>query len=322
MRFSRRRFVKLAAGATMLSIPRVSCAGSYPERPVHLIVGFTPGSTPDIAARLIAQWLSKRLGQQFVVENRTGAAGNIATELVSKSPGDGYMLLLLTITNAVNATLYDHLSFNFLKDVTPVASIMRTPLVMEINPAVPARTVAEFISYAKANPGKINMASAGDGTVQHIAGSLFMMMTGTDMVHVPYRENPLPDVIAGQTQVIFNPISSSLGYVRDARLRALGVTTAARAQALPDVPTVGEFVPGYEAGSWYGIGASKATPPALIEKLNGEVNAALLDPDLRSRLIELGAEPAPMTPPAFGQFLADETGKWGKVVRAARIRVD
>ena len=320
---SRRKFLHVtAAAAGLAALPRGASAESYPARPVRIIVGFPAGITPDITARVVAHWLSQRLGQQFVVENRTGAASNIATELLVKAPADGYTLLLVTLANAVNATLYDHLNFDFLRDVAPVANVIRGPLVMEVNPGLPVRTVNEFITYAKANPGKINMASAGDGTPQHVAGELFKMMTGIDMVHVPYRQSPLPDVLAGQVQVIFNPIPSSLGYIRDGRLRALAVTGTARVQSLPDVPTVAEFVPGYEAASWYGIGAPKGTPAALIDRLNTEINAALADEAIRARFVELGAEPMTMTPSSFGQFLANETAKWGRVVKAANIKVN
>jgi tripartite-type tricarboxylate transporter receptor subunit TctC len=323
MKSSRRQFFNLAAGSIALPfVPRLARADAYPARPVHIILGFPPGITPDITARVIGQWLSDRLGRQFIVENRTGAAGNIATEFVVRAPPDGYTLLLVTLANAVNATLYDRLNFNFLRDIAPVASVIRGPLVMEVNPSVPAKTVPEFIAYAKANPGKMNMASAGPGTPQHVAGELFMMMTGIEMVHVPYPGTPLPDVLSGRMQVIFNPIPTSVGYIQEGKLRALAVTGRTRAQALPDVPTVAEFLPGYEASSWYGIGAPKNTPPELIEKLNSEINAALADPAIKARFIDLGAEPMAMTPAGFSKFLADETEKWGKVVRVANIKVE
>jgi tripartite-type tricarboxylate transporter receptor subunit TctC len=323
MKSSRRQFFNLAAGSIALPfVPRLARADAYPARPVHVILGFPPGITPDITARVIGQWLSDRLGRQFIVENRTGAAGNIATELVVRAPPDGYTLLLVTLANAVNATLYDRLNFNFLRDIAPVASVIRGPLVMEVNPSVPAKTVPEFIAYAKANPGKMNMASAGPGTPQHVAGELFMMMTGIEMVHVPYPGTPLPDVLSGRMQVIFNPIPTSVGYIQEGKLHALAVTGPTRAQALPDVPTVAEFLPGYEASSWYGIGAPKNTPPELIEKLNSEINAALADPAIKARFIDLGAEPMAMSPAGFSKFLADETEKWGKVVRVANIKVE
>jgi tripartite-type tricarboxylate transporter receptor subunit TctC len=305
------------------AVPRMGYAESYPARPVHIMLGFPPGTTPDIAARLIGHSLSERLGQQFIVENRNGAGGNIATEFVVKAQPDGYTLLLVTLANAVNATLYGSLKFNFLNDIAPVGSIIRTPLVMEVNPAVPAKSVAEFIAYAKANPGKINMASGGNGTPQHLAGELFMMMTGTDMVHVPNQAaNAMTDVIGGQVQVIFNPIATSLGFVRQGKLRALAVTSAARVRALPDIPTVAEFVPGYEANGWYGIGVPRQTPAAIVERLNSEIGAALVEAANVTRFADLGAEAVPMSPAEFGKFLADETQKWGKVVKVANIKIN
>ena len=323
MKLSRRQFVRLATGIVALPVAWPAArADAYPARPVRILVGFAPGVAPDIAARLIAQRLSERLGQQFIVENRAGAGGNIATEFVAKAPSDGYTLLLTTFANAVNVALYKNLSFDFSRDIAPVASIVRGPLVLEVNPSVPATTVPEFIAYAKANPGKINMASGGDGTPQHVAGELFKIMTGIDMVHVPYRANPLPDLLSGQIQVIFNPISTSIGYVREGKLRALAVTGATRSQALPDIPTVSEFVPGYEAASWYGIGAPKNMPPQFIDKLNNEINLALADPAIEARFAALGAEPMPMTSAAFGKFIADETEKWGKVIKVANIKMN
>ena len=324
VKFSRRKFIGLATSAFALpAVPRMAYAASYPTRPVRTMLGFPAGTTPDIAARLIGHRLSERLGQQFIVENRLGAGGNIATEIVVKAPPDGYTLLLVTMTNAVNAALYASLSFNFLREIAPVASIMRSPLVMEVNPAVPAKSVAEFIAYAKANPGKINMASAGNGTPQHVAGELFNMMTGTDMVHVPNRTtNAMTDVIGGQVQVIFNPVATSLPFVRQGKLRALAVTSATRLPTLPDIPTVAETVPGYEASSWYGIGAPAKTPAAIVEELNSEIGAALADAAIAARFTDLSAEPVSMSPAGFGKFLADETQKWGKVVKAANIRID
>ena len=286
------------------------------------MLGFAPGTTPDVTARLIGPYLSERLGQQFVVENRTGAGGNIATEFVVKAEPDGYTLLLVTLANAVNASLYDSLNFNFLNDIAPVGGIMRTPLVMEVNPTVPAHSVAEFIAYVKANPGKINMASGGPGTPQHLAGELFMMMTGTDMVHVPNQANAMTDVLGGQVQVIFNPIATSLPFVREGKLRALAVTSATRVRALPEIPTVAEFVAGYEASGWYGMGAPKNTPAAIVEKLNGEIGKVLIEPALVARFADLNNESMPMSPDGFGKFLAEETQKWGKVVKAANIKID
>jgi tripartite-type tricarboxylate transporter receptor subunit TctC len=298
-------------------------AESYPARPVHIMLGFPPGTTPDVTARLIGPPLSERLGQQFIVENRTGAGGNIATEFVVKAQPDGYTLLLVTLANAVNATLYGSLNFNFLNDIAPVASIMRTPLVMEVNPAVPARSVAEFIAYAKANPGRINMASGGPGTPQHLAGELFMMMTGTEMVHVPNQAgNAMTDVLGGQVQVIFNPISTSLPFIRQGKLRALAVTSAERVRTLPDIPTVAEFVPGYEASGWYGIGAPRKTPAEIVEKLNSDIGTALSEAATMARFADLDAETVQMSPAGFGKFLSDETQKWGKVVKAANIKID
>jgi len=324
VKFSRRKLMRLAMSAVALpAVSRMAYADAYPARPVHIMLGFPPGTTPDIAARLIGHSLSERLGQQFIVETRTGVGGNIATEFVAKAQPDGYTLLLVTLANAVNATLYGSLKFNFVSDIAPVASIMRTPLVMEVNPEVPAKSVAEFIAYAKANPGKINMASAGRGTPQHLAGELFMMMTGTEMVHVPNQAtNAMTDVIGGQVQVIFNPIATSLGFVRQGKLRALAVTSAARVRTLPDLPTVAESVPGYEASGWYGIGVPRRTPAAIVDKLNSEIGAALVDPTNVARFADLGAEAVQMSPAAFGKFLADETQKWEKVVKAANIKID
>ena len=324
IKFSRRKLMRLAMSAVALpAVPRMAYAESYPARPVHIMLGFPPGTTPDVTARLIGPPLSERLGQQFIVENRTGAGGNIATEFVVKAQPDGYTLLLVTLANAVNATLYGSLNFNFLNDIAPVASIMRTPLVMEVNPAVPARSVAEFIAYAKANPGRINMASGGPGTPQHLAGELFMMMTGTEMVHVPNQAgNAMTDVIGGQVQVIFNPISTSLPFIRQGKLRALAVTSAERVRTLPDIPTVAEFVPGYEASGWYGIGAPRKTPAEIVEKLNSDIGTALSEAATMARFADLDAETVQMSPAGFGKFLSEETQKWGKVVKAANIKID
>jgi tripartite-type tricarboxylate transporter receptor subunit TctC len=324
IKLSRRKLMRLAMSAVALpAVPRMAYAESYPARPVHIMLGFPPGTTPDVTARLIAPPLSERLGQQFIVENRTGAGGNIATEFVVKAEPDGYTLLLVTLANAVNATLYSSLNFNFLSDIAPVASIMRTPLVMEVNPAVPAKSVAEFIAYAKANPGKINMASGGPGTPQHLAGELFMMMTGIEMVHVPNQAaNAMTDVLGGQVQVIFNPISTSLPFIRQGKLRALAVTSATRVRTLPDIPTVAEFVPGYEASGWYGIGAPRKTPAEIVEKLNSDIGKALSEAATMARFADLDAETVQMSPAGFGKFLSDETQKWGKVVKAANIKID
>jgi tripartite-type tricarboxylate transporter receptor subunit TctC len=323
MKPHRRRFLRLAAGAAALpAVSRIARAQTYPTRPVRLIVGFPAASASDIVARLMGQWLSERLGQQFVVESRPGAATNIATEVVVRAPPDGYSLLFVTSANAINATLYDNLNFNFIRDIAPVASIIRVPYVMEVNPAVPAKTVAEFIAYAKANPGELNMASNGNGSGPHMAGELFKMMANVDLVHVPYRGNYYPDLLGGQVQVLFGPVPSSIGYIQAGKLRALAVTTATRLEVLPDVPTVGEFVPGYEASGWQGIGAPENTPAEIIDRLNGEINAALADPKMKGRLADLGGLPIPVAPADFSKFIAEETEKWGKVIRAANIKPD
>jgi tripartite-type tricarboxylate transporter receptor subunit TctC len=323
MVFRRREFLHLAAGAAaLLALPAAAGAQSYPSRPVHLIVGVAAGGPNDTVARIMGQWLSERLGQQFVVENRTGAGGNIGTEAVVRSPPDGYTLMLETSANAVNVTLYDKSSFNFLTDMVPVAAIMRVPNVMVVNPAVPAKTVAEFIAFAKANPGKINMATAGNGTTPHMSGELFKEMAGVDLVTVAYRGGApaLIDLIGGQTQVMFEPTISTVSYVKAGKLRALAVTSMTRSDLLPDIPTVADTVPGYEVSQWYGIGAPKNTPPEVIAKLNSEINTALADPKLKARLAEMGGITMPMTPAEYGKLIADETEKWGKVVRAANIK--
>ena len=325
MKLLRREFLQLSAAAmAMPAVARLARAETYPGRPVHIIVGFAAGGPNDISARLIGQWLSERLGQQFVVENRPGAGGNVATELVVRAPADGYTLLLVPAPAAINATLYDNLNFNFIRDIAPVAGILRVPEVMVVNPAVPASTVPEFIAYAKANPGKINMASAGNGTVPHVAGELFKFMTGVDLVRVGYRGGgpALVDLMGGQVQVMFEPTLSTIGYIRAAKLRALAVTSATRSAALPDVPTVGEFVPGYEATAWFGIGAPRNTPADIVGKLNSEINAGLLDAKFKDRLADMGGEPMPMSSADFAKFIADETEKWGKVVRAAGIKAE
>jgi tripartite-type tricarboxylate transporter receptor subunit TctC len=323
MKLPRRKFLHLAAGAAALpAVSRIAWSQSYPSRPVHLISGFAAGGPNDVIARLMGKWLSESLGQPFIIENRTGAAGNIGTEAVARAPADGYTLLLPSSSNAVNAALYDKLNFNFIRDIAPVASIMRVPNVMVVNPSVPAKTVSEFIAYAKANPGKINMATAGNGSTPHISGELFMEMTRVDLVPVHYRGGgpALIDLLAGQMQVMFEPTISTIEYIRSGKLRALAVTTATRSELLPDIPTVGESVPGYEASQWYGIGAPKGTPPEIIEKLNKEVNAVLSDPKLKARLADLGGVPTPMTSADFGKLIAEDTEKWGKVVRAANIK--
>lgn len=306
-------------------LARAATALEYPTRPVHIVVGLAAGGPNDITARLIAQWLSTRLGQSFVVENRPGAASNLATEYVAHSAAaDGYTLLLVPTPAAINATLYENLNFNFIRDIAPIAGIVRAPEVMVVNPLVPAKTVSEFIAYAKARPGKINMASAGIGSVPHVAGEMFKSMTGLDLVTVGYRGGgpALVDLVAGRVQVMFEPTLSTLPYIRSGRLRALAVTSATRSPALPDVPVLADFVPGYEATSWFGIGAPKDTPPDIIDKLNREITLGLADPEVKQRLGQLGGVPMPMSPAEFGKLIADETEKWGKVIRAAHIKLE
>jgi tripartite-type tricarboxylate transporter receptor subunit TctC len=325
MKLPRRNFLHLAAGAAALTaVSRIARAQTYPSRPVRLIVPLAPAGASDILARLIGQWLSERLGQQFVIDNRPGGGNNIGTEAVVRAPADGYTLLLAATPNAVNVTLYDKLSFNFLRDIAPVASIIRAPYVMAVNPTVPAKTVPEFILYANANSGKISMASTGIGSGAHLAGELFKMMAGVNMVHVPYRGGgpALTDLLGGQVQVIFASTVSSIEYVKTGRLRALAVTAATRSDALPDVPTVDEFVPGYEASAWFGIGAPKNTPSQTIDKLNEAINAGLSDPKIKARLADLGGTPLVGSPAEFGKFIADETEKWGKVVKFVGIKAD
>jgi tripartite-type tricarboxylate transporter receptor subunit TctC len=321
----RRQFLHLAAGAaTQPAIPRVACAQTYPTRPVRIIVGFLAGGGADITARLIGQWLSDRLGQPFIVENRPGAASNLATEAVVRAPSDGYTLLLMNTVNTVNMTLYDNLNFNFIRDVAPVANIIRTPLTMDVNPSVPVNTVPEFIAYAKANPGKLNMGSAGIGTPQHVSGELFKMMTGVRMVHVPYRGGAaaVTDLLAGQLQVVFNVTPESIEHIRAGRLRTLAVTTATRSDALPEVPTVGDFVPGYETINWLGVGAPKNTPAEIVETLNKQINAALADPKMKARFGELGGTVVPGSAADLTRFITDETEKWAKVIKFAGIKPD
>jgi tripartite-type tricarboxylate transporter receptor subunit TctC len=322
VKLHRRDFVRLAASVAALpAIPRSARAETYPARPVRLVVGYSAGSGPDIIARLIGQWLSERLGQPCIIENRPGAGSNIGTEVVVRAPPDGYTLLQVTLSNAINATLYEKLKFNFMRDIAPVASISRVPGVMEINPSVPAKTVPAFIAYAKANPGKINMASAGNGSPAHLYGELFKMMTGVDMLHVPYRSGSVSDLLGGQVQVMFAPITSSIELIRTAKLYALAVTTAARSEALPDTPTVGDFVPGYEASGWFGIGAPKNTPTEIVERLNREINASLADPKIRARLADLGNTALPSSPVEFSQLIANETEKWAKVIQFSGAKV-
>jgi tripartite-type tricarboxylate transporter receptor subunit TctC len=325
MKLPRRQFLHLAAGAAALpAVSRVAWAQAYPSRPVRIIVGFAPGGGNDIMARLIGPWLSERLGQQFVIENRPGAGTNIATEAVVNAPPDGYTLLLASLPNASNAALYEHLKFNFVRDIMPVAGIGRDPFAIEVNPSIPIKTVPEFIAHAKDHPGKLTMASGGIGSGNHIFGELFQMMSGVHLVHVPYRgAGPaLVDLLGGQVQVMFASMSSSIEYVRAGRLRALAVTTATRSPVLPDIPMMSEFVPGYEASFWTGIGAPKNTPPEIVDKLNKEINAALADPKMKTRLTELGVAALPGSPADFGKLIASETEKWGKVIRTANIKAE
>ena len=323
MGLPRRKFMHLAAGAAaMTAASRLGWAQAYPSRPVRIVVGFAAGGGVDVAARLVGQWLSERLGQQFVIENRPGAGTNIATEAVVRAPPDGYTLLLVNPANAINATLYDRLNFNFMNDMAPVAGIMRVPNIMQVNPSVPAKTAPEFIAYAKDNPGKINMASGGSGGSDHMAVELFRMMAGINMIHIPYRgaAPALTDLIGGQVHVMFASLPASIEYIRAGRLRALAVTTETRSAVLPDVPTVSEFVPGYEASNWYGVGVPRNTPAEIVAKLNKEINVAFADPRMKARFADLGGAPLTGTPADFGKLVADETEKWGKVIRAANIR--
>jgi len=325
MKLPRRNFLHLAAGAAALpAVSRFARAQAYPTRPVRIIVGFAAGGPADIVARLMAQWLSERLGQQFVVENRTGAATNIATEAVVRAPADGYTLLFVTAAATINTTLYEKLSFNLSRDIVPVAGLIRAPSVLEVNLSVPAKTVPEFIAYAKANPGKLTMASGGIGAPSHVFGELFKFMTGVNLVHVPYRgaAPAVTDLVAGQVQVYFDPIPNSIGYIRAGKVRPLAITSATRSEALPDVPTVSEFVPGYEASFWFGVGAPKATPAEIVDKLNKEINAALADPKMKARLADLGGTVLAGSPADFGKFIADETEKWAKVIKFAGIKAE
>jgi len=323
MTLPRRQFLRLAAGTAVLpAMSRIASAQTYPSRPVRIIVGFAAGGGVDILARLIGQWLSERLGQPFIVENRPGAGTNIGTEAVVKAAPDGYTLLLVNSANAINATLYGKLNFNFIRDIAPIASMMRQPQVMLVNPSVPAKSVPAFIAYARANPSKVNMASAGSGAPSHLAGELFKIMTGLNIVDVPYRgvAPALTDLLAGQVQVLFTSTGSAIEYIRSDRLRPLAVSTAMRSEALPDIPTMGEFVPGYEASQWYGVGAPRGTPAEVIDRLNKEINAALADPKMKTRFADLGGIAIAGSPADFGKLIADETEKLGKVVRAAKIK--
>ena len=321
----RRQFLHLAAGAAALpAVSRIARAHAYPTRPVRIIVPFAPAGSTDIVARLIGQWLSERLGQQFIIENRPGAGSNVGTEAVVNAPPDGYTLLLVGASSAINVTLYEKLNFSFLRDITPVAGIVSIPFIMAVIPSFPAKMVSEFIAYAKVNASKVNMGSGGNGTAGHLSGELFKMMAGIEMVHVPYRgEAPaLTDMLGGQLHVMFATVPASVEYIRGGKLRPLAVTTATRWQGLPDLPTVGDFLPGYGASGWHGIGAPKNTPPQIIDKLNQEINAGLADPKLTARLADLGGTVLAGSPADFGKFIADEAEKWGKVIRAANVKAE
>ena len=325
MKFPRRQFLHLAAGAAALpAVSRFAWAQSYPTRPVRLVVGFPPGGPTDIVARLMGQWLLERLGQPLVIENRPGAGGNIATQAVINAPADGYTLLMASHANAINATLYSSLSFNFIRDVTPVAGLVQVPNVLEVNPAVPANTVAEFIAYAKSNPGKLSYASAGNGTSAHLAAELFKTMTGVELLHVPYRGSgpALVDVLSGQVQVMFDAIPSSIEHIKAGKLRALAVTTARRSDALPDIPVIADTVRGYDTSGWFGVGAPAGTPAEIVDKLNKEINAGLADPKMKARFAELGASTMITTPAEFVTYIAAETDKWAKAVKFSGAKAD
>ena len=323
MDISRRTLLSLAASASLApAAPRIAAAQAYPVRPVRIVVGYAPGGVADLTARLMAHWLSERLGQPFIVENRPGGGSNLAAEQVTRASPDGYTLLQMTVSNAINATLYDKLNYDFIRDIAPVATIINVPNVMAVNPSVPAKTVREFIAYAKANPGKINFASGGNGSSDHLAGELFKMMARVDMVHIPYRGGApaLADLLGGRVQVFFGAAPTSIGGIRAGKLRALAVTTATRWEGLPDVPTVGEFLPGYEVDTWFGLAAPKNTPADVVNKLNREINAGLADPRMKAKLADLGGIPFPMTSVDFGKFIVEETEKWAKVIRVANIK--
>jgi tripartite-type tricarboxylate transporter receptor subunit TctC len=318
--YGRRVAYLIACTAALIPLSCAASAENYPTRPVQIIVGLPAGSATDTVARLVGQMLSERLAQPFIIENRPGAATNVGTEAVVRAPPDGQMLLLVTSINAINASLYEHLGFNFMRDIAPVARIGTTRFVMAINPSIPAKTVPEFIAYARRNPGKIALASSGMGSGNHVFGALFEMMAGVKLLHVPYRSSYMPDLLAGQVQLVFNPIAQSIAYIRSGQIRALAVTSSTRSETLPDTPTLAESVPGYEASGWQGIGAPRGTSDTIIERLNAEVGAVTAHPGVKKRLLDLGVEPTPMTPAEFAMFISDETEKWGKVIRAANIR--
>lgn len=322
MKIPRRYFLQLVAGTATLATSRFASAQSYPARPARIVIGFPPGGTTDIVARLIAQWLSERLGQPFIIENKPGAGTHMATETVAQAPADGYTLLMATASNAINATLYERLHYNFLRDIVPVVGVIRSPFVLEVHPAIPVKTVPELIAYAKANSAKINMASFGTGTSSHLTGELFKMMTGVEMQHVPYRGSApmLVDLLSGRVQLAFDNLPASIEHIRSGKLRPLAVTTATRSDALPDVPALGEMLPGFESSAWIGIAAPKGTPAEIIDKLNKESTAALSDPKIKARFAELSGAVLGGTPADFGRLIANETEKWGQVVRAANIK--
>ena len=325
MNLPRRQFLHLAAGAAALpAFSRFARAQAYPTRPVRLVLTTTPGGPADVVARLMGQWLSERLGQPFVIENRPGAGSNIGTEAVVRAPADGYTLLLVATGNASNASLYENLNFDFIQDITPVAGLIRGPFVMVVNASFPAKTIPEFIAYAKANPGKINLASGGTGFASHLSGELFKMMTGVNMVHVPYRGQSaaMTDLLGGQVQIMFDPVVSSLSHIQTGKLRPLAVTTSTRSEVLPDIPTLGDFLPGYEASIWFGVGAPRNTPSEIVDRLNKEINAGLTDPKIKSRFAELGGTTLPGSPADFAELIGDETEKWGKVIKFAGIKAD
>jgi tripartite-type tricarboxylate transporter receptor subunit TctC len=325
MKLPRRDFLRLAAGVAALpAVSRNTSAQAYPSRPIHLILTTTPGGPADVVARLMGQWLSERLGQPFVIENRPGAGSNIGTEAVVRAPADGYTLLLVAAGNASNATLYDKLNFNFIRDIAPVAGLIRAPFVMVVNPSFPAKTIPELIAYAKANPGKINFASGGTGYASHLSGELVKMMTGVNMVHVPYRGQApaMTDLLGGQVQVMFDSVVSSLSHIRAGKLRPLAVTTSTRSEVLPDIPTMGDFLPGYEASIWFGVGAPRNTPTEIVDRLNKEINAGLANPTIKARLAELGGTTLPGSPADFGKLIVEETEKWAKVIKYANIKPD
>ena len=322
LRLPRRRFLQLAGAASLAAAPGVARADDYPSRPVRIVVPYPAGIAPDIVSRMVGQELSLRLKQQFIIDDRPGGASNVGTEIVVRAPPDGYTLLVVTVTNVINTSVYDNLSFDLVRDIAPVSGLVKLALVLVVNPAVPAQTLPEFIAYAKANPGKLNYASVGSGAATNVAGELFKAMAGVDLVNVPYKSSYLPDLLAGQVQASFTPIAQSINFIRAGKLRAIAVTGTTRSDVLPDVPAAAEFVPGYDAYVWDAMGAPAKTPPEIIDKLNKEINAVLADPAIKTKLLDLGAEPMLMTPAEFAQYIADETEKWGKVVKFAHIKPD